>query len=368
MKRGLLCILCVMGYMSCERTGHAQSMLERVFPAFDDSHELLIYEAPSTYYMSSWRPFEGLAVVRTLDGGVTWETLAVGLGGDASPERHPAAWAYAVARSDPSVMYRTAGGLQQSTDGGATWLDLTPPLVTRMPDRGIKHVTVSPTDPFRIAYHDSAGGYAEGATYLDLTTGHTANVPAWAVLWTHPETGAVYYNVKPPDILGRYQGVVDFANETLVDWGGGWFETGGRGFASDDPTRLYTISRSLGATREDEPSPIQVYDAPRPDPPLYTFDTLDQYLSVASSFAVDTSRGVLYVGGSGTGGRPGGIFASRDGGERWKRVGEFAGRLFFLSAADALYVQSGRLYRLSLGAGVEATGKVAVTWGFLKRP
>ena len=177
----------------------------------------------------------------------------------------------------------------------------------------------------------------------------------------------MFYDVKPPRILGRYRGVVDFANETFVEWGGGWFERGGLGFASDDPSRLYTISRSLGITREDEPSPIQVYDTPRPAPPLYTFDTLDEHLSVASSFAVDASRGVLYVGGSGTGGRPGGIFASRDGGERWERVGEFAGRLFFLSGADALYVQSGRLYRLALGARVEATGKAAVTWGLLKR-
>ena len=368
MKRARRCAVWLIACACCASTCHAQSMLERVFPAFDDSHELLIYEAPSTYYMSSWRPFEGLAVVRTFDGGVTWETLAVGLGGDASPERHPAAWTYAVARSDPAVMYRTAGGLQQSTDGGATWLDLTPPLVTTLPDRGIKDVTVSPTDPFRIAYHESAGGYAEGATYLNLTTGYKANVPAWAGLWTHPETGTVFYDVKPPRILGRYRGVVDFANETFVEWGGGWFERGGLGFASDDPSRLYTISRSLGITREDEPSPIQVYDTPRPAPPLYTFDTLDEHLSVASSFAVDASRGVLYVGGSGTGGRPGGIFASRDGGERWERVGEFAGRLFFLSGADALYVQSGRLYRLALGAGVEATGKAAVTWGLLKRP
>ena len=151
MKRARRCAVWLIACACCASTCHAQSMLERVFPAFDDSHELLIYEAPSTYYMSSWRPFEGLAVVRTFDGGVTWETLAVGLGGDASPERHPAAWTYAVARSDPAVMYRTAGGLQQSTDGGATWLDLTPPLVTTLPDRGIKDVTVSPTDPFRIA-------------------------------------------------------------------------------------------------------------------------------------------------------------------------------------------------------------------------
>lgn len=227
---------------------------------------------------------------------------------------------------------------------------------------------MSPTDPFRIAYHESAGGYAEGATYLNLTTDHKTNVPAWAGLWTHPDTGTVFYDVKPPRIIGRYRGVVDFANERFVEWGGGSFESGGMGFASDDPSRLYMISRVLAVDPDVEPSAISVYDAPRPAEPLYTFETLGEHVGAPSSFAFDAATGAFYVAGSGVGGRPGGIFASRDGGDRWDRVGELSGRLFFLSGDDSLYLQSGALYRLSTETAVSASGKAAIMWGSLKRP
>lgn len=84
MPRYVLC-MCALAYALCSWTPRAQSELTQVFPEFEHAHKLLVYEAPDVYYMTSWEPFKGLALVRSLDGALRGRRSPRGLGETRAP-------------------------------------------------------------------------------------------------------------------------------------------------------------------------------------------------------------------------------------------------------------------------------------------
>ncbi|MEO2004721.1 MAG: hypothetical protein ABGY41_11540, partial [Candidatus Poribacteria bacterium] len=209
---------------------------ERVFPSLDNVYAVLWYDPPATWWATSQLQDGTVALLRTEDDGVSWQTVTTG----------PLIGRYAVSRVDPSVIYRSGLHIERSDDGGVTWAQLWP--VELRPwdfqDVSERYVVVSPTHRNRIAYTYSGVNVAARTTYVADLDGEAGDsvMPAasdWiqggATMWAHPETGTVYWHA------GTRVGAVDFADVQFAV-SGDWYEQyGGGGLVSDDPeTPLWT--------------------------------------------------------------------------------------------------------------------------------
>lgn len=100
-------------------------------------------------FLASGHPPEGgnLGIVRSTDGGATWEALSPGAGGPVDFHQ------MTVSATDPSLAWGVHHGaiLQRSRDGGATWEAVGP-----VPD-GIIDLAASPTDPATLYAATEAG-------------------------------------------------------------------------------------------------------------------------------------------------------------------------------------------------------------------
>jgi photosystem II stability/assembly factor-like uncharacterized protein len=112
------------------------------------------------------------------------------------------AWpsAIAIAHSNPSVIYVSidnARGLFKTTDGGATWKDVTDPSWTRQP---VNTVAVDPTNPNRVWVGVGNGGLGDSGLFrstnggTDWTKLEDATSPGGAsAIAVHPTNGNILY-------------------------------------------------------------------------------------------------------------------------------------------------------------------------------
>ena len=98
-------------------------------------------------YFASGHPADGgnLGVIRSSDGGASWESLDPGVGGPVDFHQLD------VSKSDPSVLYGVYGTLQVSQDGGETWR-----AVAEVPP-GLIDLAVSGMDTHRLYAATEAG-------------------------------------------------------------------------------------------------------------------------------------------------------------------------------------------------------------------
>lgn len=110
---------------------------ERISDTRDDFMGFTPHPADSKVFFASGHPQGGgnLGIIRSSDGGVTWQTLAQGVKGPV--DFH----AMDVSKGDPQVMYGVHGGLQVSRDGGKSWA-----MVGPAPD-GLLDLAVGAKDP-----------------------------------------------------------------------------------------------------------------------------------------------------------------------------------------------------------------------------
>jgi photosystem II stability/assembly factor-like uncharacterized protein len=130
----------VSGFFASHDSGATWQALN---PGFDCSFNTLAIapSAPATLYaggaMNSASPSFGChltraALVRSTDGGATWTRADSGLAGEG-------VLSLAVDPLDPRILYATSGGrfgnptgVSKSLDGGATWSELGPPIVSNL--------------------------------------------------------------------------------------------------------------------------------------------------------------------------------------------------------------------------------------------
>ncbi|HKQ08386.1 MAG TPA: hypothetical protein VJ464_24920 [Blastocatellia bacterium] len=146
----------------------------------------------ATLYFGTWRLF----INRDL--GWTWEAPAgeLDLTKGVNDKGRDVLTAIAVARSNLSVIYTGSaqGRAMMSSDGGATWRDVT----GHLPDRSITSIKVDPVNPLA-AYLTMSGfnaGHAfkttdGGATWSDIS-GNLPDVPANTVLIDPLDASAIY--------------------------------------------------------------------------------------------------------------------------------------------------------------------------------
>ncbi|MBT3267322.1 hypothetical protein HN371_09235 [Candidatus Poribacteria bacterium] len=349
----------------------AESPWERVFPSLDNVRDVIWYDGPNTWWVTTCDPVEGLTLLRTEDDGGTWTTVATGLGAGRTP---PTCWgrlSYGVFRADPSVLYKTDGKVHRGDDGGATWraLDMHTPGDPDYfaGDHTYSDVAVSPTNPDRIAYAHHGTHLRSAATVRDMATDELASVPGESSTWTHPETGSTYYASHRG---GLTRGIVDFAGVELVNLTGGSSDySSGFGFSSDIPPRYFDVwvDQLPGGTVP----PVLVRGPNAGDLPTAELQSAGALLQKAHSIAVDGTTGAIYLAGdtraSGEETREVAI-VSTDGGESWTDVGDMSGQLYFLSGHAGPFLQTeDDLYRLAVPTSVSPTHKLSTTWGSLKR-
>jgi hypothetical protein len=349
----------------------AEYAWERVFPEVGNVRDVVWHDAPTTWWVTTCDPIDGLTLLRTEDNGETWATAATGLGAGQTP---PTCWgrlSYSVFRADPAVIYGTDGRIHRSDDGGATWrtLDMRPPGDADYfeGDNQYSDVAVSRTNPDRIAYAHHGTHLRGGATVRDIVTDDLAMHAGAATTWIHPDTGAVYYASHRG---GGSRGVVDFAGLEVVTLTGGSADYSvGFGSSSDSPPRYFDVwvdQLSGGIV-----PPVIVRGPHADDLPTDELFAAGAILEAADSIAVDAATDTIYLAGTTRedAAEPREVvIASTDGGESWAEVGDMSGQLYFLSGHDALFMQTeDDLYRLALPTSVSASGKASTTWGALKR-
>jgi len=182
---------------------------------------------PATFYASG-HPASGgnLGLIRSVDGGQTWERIAQGLHGPVDFHQ------MAVSPADPRVIYGVFGPLQVSRDGGLTW------QVAGPPPESARALAASARDP-RTVYLAAQNGLMvsrdEGKRWQRA---HPAERPATLVL-TDGKGGLYTF------ILGL--GLLHAPEDTLV-WSTVFNEFGDQvllHLAVDpkDPTRLFAASQ-----------------------------------------------------------------------------------------------------------------------------
>jgi hypothetical protein len=350
----IVCVMCV----TVAASG-AEPTWERVFPTLPDVRSVVWYDAPSTWWVTSLVEGEGMALLRTPDDGATWHTVAEGVGRDHldKPWLLPK-WTYAVHRANPNILYRTGAGIDRSDDGGVTWNETTfEPIAdwALVRPNSESHITVSPTDPDRIAYVVESGMVGGGPTVRDLITGETAQVRRWGSLWTHPKTGRVYWRAS------QGFGAVDFGDLSLSNFGGWHDQYGGVGFMSDDPVTLLQTTSPMST------GPVSV--RPNGAAPTYTFTGTVDFMAEPGSVAVDVETGDFFLAGRTRVGEveyDEAVITSRDG-EHWAQVADTTGQLYFLSDRAGVFLQTENdLLRLAVPTSVSAAGKASTTWAALK--
>ena len=106
----------------------AKSQDYELVPAFtnlDNVQQVLLYDPPDTYYVSSWDMTDGMRLLRTANSGATWQTLASGLGNTFNFDDGFGPFpngTYAICRQFRNVVYKqVSDSLHRSEDGGQTW-------------------------------------------------------------------------------------------------------------------------------------------------------------------------------------------------------------------------------------------------------
>lgn len=324
---------------------------------------LLWYDPPDTYWVTTCSPVEGKALLRTEDGGASWETVADGLWRGAT--RCDPSVRYGVVRSNPDVIYKDDGVFYRSEDGGEHWDEVVfAPLGPELDGqiwRG--SLAVSPHHERRIAY--SSAGWGNTVTVFDLDTNEMANTNRAGATWTHPESGEVYYRAGQP-AHGRSVGYVDFDSLAFVPLSSNVDYVGGFGFASDDPRAFLSVERYVFGWRTEREPPIEVRRAGDGDEPSFSLDTAPQHLDTPSAVAYHAETDTMVLAGRHLERQR--VIASGDGGATWVEIGDSSGMLYFLSGQDAVYMQTwDDLFKLQLPTATSPTAKLAKVWGELKR-
>jgi photosystem II stability/assembly factor-like uncharacterized protein len=132
---------------------------------------MLWYDPPSTYWVTSCVPFDGMALLRTEDGGASWETIVEGLGRGYVESVCGAGTPFGIVRTDPVVIYKRYAGYRRSDDRGATWSEVVFPVADpAFPDPAVRHgLAVSARHADRIAY--GTVNWPAGLTVIELGTG-----------------------------------------------------------------------------------------------------------------------------------------------------------------------------------------------------
>jgi len=313
----------------------------------DNVRAVIWYDPPETWWVTSLVAEVSLALLRSEDDGATWATVAAG----------NRASSYAVSRVDPSVVYRSAGRIERSDDGGATWRELWP-ADPELQEGWQSRAFVSPTHRDRIAY-DSVSA-RRTTTLTDLAGGDADWIEGGASLWAHPETGTVYWN------SGTRVGVVDFANVQFARSGGSYEQYGGVGFASDDPESALWTKYDVYRQSSD------VFVVGGEGEPLLTLSGAQTLIEYPESVAVHRpSDTTLLTGWTRVPGAADeeAVIASTDGGGHWSQVGSLRGQLFFLSGRGAVFLQTeDDLFMMPLppSTGVSRADRTAATWGAIK--
>ena len=163
------------GIFAVSRLGSA----ERISRTSDDFMSLTPHPTNRTILFASGHPSDGgnLGLIRSVDGGRTWEQVSKGAVGQA--DFH----SLAVSGADPRIMYGIYGGFQVSRDGGRTW-HLGGQLLDRIMD-----IAASSLDPNTLY----------GATYDGLllsvdggNSWHSAGLPTRPVSLVRAINGVVY--------------------------------------------------------------------------------------------------------------------------------------------------------------------------------
>ncbi len=330
----------------------------RAFP--DVPYAALVwYDPPDTYWVTTCVPVEGKALLRTEDGGASWETVADGL-------RHgrtgcDAVVQYGVVRSNPNVIYKDDEVFYRSEDGGEHWDRVEfPPVVGEGVTR--RALAVSPRHERRIAHRRSGRGGR--LRVIDLDTNEIGGTED-GTTWTHPESGEVYYQAGQP-AHGISVGRVDFDSLSFVPFSSTSDHVGGFGFASDDSRAFLSVELYVF----DRAAPIEVWRAGDGENPSFSFDTAPQHLGTPTAVAYHAETDMMVLAGKHLERQR--VIASGDGGATWVEIGDRSGMLYFLTGHDAVYMQtSDGLYMLRLPMGTVAatspTAKLTKAWGALKR-
>lgn len=124
-----------------------------------------------------------LGIIRSTDGGKTWQPLAEGVGGPVDFHNME------VSHADPSVLYGIShdGAVQRSADGGATWV-----ISGAAPERLID-IATSSTDP------DTLYAATEGGLFQTTDAGQS-----WTAM-TPPDRPVTTVDTGPDGILRAVQ-------------------------------------------------------------------------------------------------------------------------------------------------------------------
>ncbi len=120
--------------------GRADGRVRLVSPLRHDLMGFSAHPREDDTFLASGHPAGGgnLGVVRSRDGGQTWETIAAGVGGPVDFHQMD------ISKSDPKIVYGVYRGLQVSEDSGRTWR-----MVGPAPERLID-LAVGGGDPARL--------------------------------------------------------------------------------------------------------------------------------------------------------------------------------------------------------------------------
>lgn len=165
--------------------------------------------APGTFLASGHPPEGGnLGVVRSADGGATWERLSPGADGPVDFHQ------MAISAADPSLAWGVHHGavLQRSRDGGATWEAVGP-----VPE-GIIDLSASPADPMTLYAATEAGLRVSRDGGASWEAAHPAEAPV-SLVEAAPDGRILAF------VLG--EGLVAAAEPGLAwDAQGAWTEEG----------------------------------------------------------------------------------------------------------------------------------------------
>ncbi|MCP3870393.1 MAG: hypothetical protein GY703_20330 [Gammaproteobacteria bacterium] len=189
---------------------------------FGQFEEILIHpQNPSIVYAMSTNN----NIVKTTDGGSSWNTANNGLpnGGD------PNTQALAMAPSSPDVLFTASSfsgqrGIYKSIDGGANWLESNGGDVTS--DTFVRAIAVDPTDPSRVyaASNSSPPGIFKstdgGATwsqvissgawslFIDPDNHNTLYAGVGSLLYRSVDAGLTWSAMPPPNRQGLISSVI----------------------------------------------------------------------------------------------------------------------------------------------------------------
>jgi photosystem II stability/assembly factor-like uncharacterized protein len=262
--------------------------------------------APSTLYASDG----DLGLFKSADGGNHWSALTV-------PGLSPAAGRLAIDPTHPSTLYLVAGGLFETTDGGATWQHLGTAPVPRFPpgsgqfdSLSLQGLAIDPSDPANLYG-------ADGAALFKSSDGGQS----WASVAQEQDFAVELFDV-----------VVD----------------------PNAPATVYAAGAHFNAATSEPDGPALVKST----------DGGVTWASIAAGLPAGLVRPAVEPNGSrlyaGTGG---GLFVSGDGGSSWQRLAGITTEPVLAVAAPA----RGEVITVQAVAGVHRSTDGGASWEALNR-